>query len=75
MVKVPTLQENPMILSVSGVLLLGTIVFLFCRNSGLKGSHAAVCGLFGFYLAGTGIAPGIKAGGDSLAGLLGGITF
>ncbi|MET8953247.1 MULTISPECIES: hypothetical protein [unclassified Streptomyces] len=64
-----------MVLNVSGVLLLGTCVFLFSRKDGLKGSHAAVCSLFGFYLASTGIAPGIKAGGQSLASLLGGINF
>jgi hypothetical protein len=60
-----------MILSVSGVLLLGFIIFLFTRKDGLKISHALVCALFGFYLAGTALAPGIEAGGAGLAGLLG----
>ena len=60
-----------MILSVSGVLLLGFIIFLFTRKDGLKISHALVCALFGFYLAGTALAPGIVAGGAGLAGLLG----
>ncbi|MER6065980.1 MULTISPECIES: hypothetical protein [Streptomyces] len=64
-----------MILSMSGVLILGVIVFLFFRKDGLKGSHATVTALFGFYLANTGIAPSIKAGGESLASLLGGIKF
>ncbi|GAB2814628.1 hypothetical protein ACWGJ2_25560 [Streptomyces sp. NPDC054796] len=64
-----------MILSISGVVLLGTIVFLFFRKDGLKPTHAAVSALFGFYLAGTAIAPSIKAGGESLAGLLGGLNF
>lgn len=64
-----------MILSVSGVVLLGIVVFLFFRKDGLKLSHAVVCGLFGFYLAGTAVAPGIQAGGASLANLLGGITL
>ncbi|MEU5593915.1 hypothetical protein ABZ915_21095 [Streptomyces sp. NPDC046915] len=64
-----------MILSISGVMLLGVIVFLFFRKDGLKGSHACTSALFGFYLASTGIAPSIKAGGESLAGLLGGIKF
>jgi hypothetical protein len=64
-----------MILSVSGVLLLGVIVFLFFRKDGLKLSHAVVCGLFGFYLAGTAVAPSIQAGGESLASLLGGISL
>jgi hypothetical protein len=63
------------ILSISGVVLLGIIAFLFFRKDGMKISHALVCALFGFYLAGTAIAPSIKAGGQSLASLLGGIRF
>ena len=64
-----------MILSISGIVLFGTIAFLFFRRDGLKVSHALVCSLFGFYLAGTAIAPSITAGGASLASLLGGIKF
>ena len=64
-----------MILSISGVVLLGIVVFIFFRKDGLKGSHALCAVLFGFYLASTAIAPGIRAGGESLAGLLGGIKF
>ncbi|MFC0602820.1 hypothetical protein [Streptomyces palmae] len=64
-----------MILSVSGVVLLGVIVFLFFRKDGLKASHMVVCSLFGFYLSGTAIAPSIKAGGASLATMLGGIKI
>ncbi|OII63568.1 hypothetical protein BJP40_23700 [Streptomyces sp. CC53] len=64
-----------MILSISGVVLLAIIVFLFFKRDGLKASHAVVCALFGFYLAGTAIAPSITAGGQSLASLLGGINF
>ncbi|GGR19420.1 hypothetical protein SNS2_0343 [Streptomyces netropsis] len=75
MVTVPHQQENPMILTISGVVLLGVVVFLFFRKDGLKASHALVCCLFGFYLAGTAIAPSIKAGGASLASLLGGLKF
>ncbi|WP_030608576.1 MULTISPECIES: hypothetical protein [Streptomyces] len=63
-----------MVLSVSGVVLLGIIVFLFFRKDGLKVTHALVCALFGFYLAGTAIAPGIKAGGARLAGLISGLN-
>jgi hypothetical protein len=51
------------------------IVFVFFRKCGLKASHAVICALFGFYLASTGIAPSIQAGGASLANLLGGINF
>lgn len=75
MVTVPANQEIPMILSISGVVLLGIIVFLFFRKDGLKASHMLVSALFGFYLASTAIAPSIKAGGESLASLLGGIKF
>lgn len=64
-----------MILSISGVVLLGVIIFLFFRKDSLKPSHAVICALFGFYLAGTAIAPSIKAGGESLASLLGGIKL
>ncbi|MEU8974112.1 hypothetical protein AB0D11_33425 [Streptomyces monashensis] len=64
-----------MVFSMSGVIILGVVVFLFFRKDGLKGSHATVTTLFGFYLASTGIAPSIKAGGESLASLLGGIKF
>ncbi|MEU5420724.1 hypothetical protein ACFY1P_30455 [Streptomyces sp. NPDC001407] len=64
-----------MILSISGVVLFGIVVFLFFRKDGLKPSHGIVCALFGFYLAGTAIAPSIKAGSASLAGLLGGLKF
>ncbi|QMU76125.1 hypothetical protein GXW83_10640 [Streptacidiphilus sp. PB12-B1b] len=64
-----------MILSISGVVLLGIIAFLFFRKDGLKVSHAVVCALFGFYLAGTAVAPSIKAGGASIASILGGFKF
>ncbi|MFG2787922.1 hypothetical protein [Streptomyces sp. NPDC048419] len=64
-----------MILSISGVVLLGVIVFVFFRKDGLKASHALVSTLFGFYLSSTVIGPSIKAGGESLASLLGGIKF
>ncbi|MEU3947159.1 hypothetical protein [Streptomyces sp. NPDC029526] len=64
-----------MILSISGVVLLGIVLFIFCRKDGLKPVHAIVAMLFGFYLASTAIAPSIKAGGESLASLLGGIKF
>lgn len=64
-----------MIVSISCVVLLGIVVFIFFRKDGLKASHACICALFGFYLASTAIAPSIKAGGESLASLLGGIKF
>ncbi|WP_377268177.1 hypothetical protein [Peterkaempfera sp. SMS 1(5)a] len=64
-----------MILSCSGVVFLGTVVFLLSRRCGLRIAHAITCALFGFYLASTAIAPSIHAGSESLAGLLGGLRF
>jgi hypothetical protein len=64
-----------MILSCSAIVLLAVIVTLFFRKDGLKASHCLVCILLGFYLAGTAIAPSIKAGSASLASLLGGIRL
>ncbi|MEN3583797.1 MULTISPECIES: hypothetical protein [unclassified Streptomyces] len=64
-----------MILPISSVVLLGIVLFILCRKDGLKASHALVAMLFGFYLASTAIAPSIRAGGESLASLLGGIKF
>ncbi|MBW1603629.1 hypothetical protein JJV70_16255 [Streptomyces sp. JJ66] len=62
-------------LSISSVLLLGIIIFLLSRKGGLKFSHALVCALFGFYLAGSTMAPGIAAGGSMIASLVSGLTF
>ncbi|MDT3395990.1 hypothetical protein RKE29_04920 [Streptomyces sp. B1866] len=64
-----------MILSVSGVVLLGVIVFVYFRKDSLKASHAIICTLFGFYLSSTAIAPSIKAGGASLASFLSGVKI
>lgn len=64
-----------MILSVSGVVLLGVIAFFFLHKGGMKVSHAIVCALLGFYLAESAIAPSIEAGGTSLANLLSGLNF
>jgi hypothetical protein len=63
------------ILNISTIVLFGTIAVLFFRRGGLKVSHALVCALFGFYLAGTAVAPSIQAGGQSLASLLSSIRF
>ena len=64
-----------MVLSVSGVLLLGVIVFILFRKDGLKVSHMIVCMLFGFYLASTSIAGSIKNSADSIAGFISGLHF
>jgi hypothetical protein len=62
-----------MVLSISGVILLGALVILLTRKSGLKVSHAIVCALFGFYLAGTSIAPNIREGGNTVASIISGL--
>src|SRR5690242_9650555 len=62
-----------MVFSVSGVLLLGIIVFILFRKDGLKVSHMIVCMLLGFYLASTSIAPNIKQSGASIASFISGL--
>jgi hypothetical protein len=51
-----------MAISISVVLLLGILAIIFVRNGALKFSHALVCGLLGFFLAGSRMAPTIHEG-------------
>ncbi|MCX5416229.1 hypothetical protein [Streptomyces sp. NBC_00059] len=51
-----------MAISISVVLLLVILAAIFLRNGGLKISHAIVCALLGFLLAGTSMAPTIHEG-------------
>lgn len=51
-----------MAVSISVVLLLLILAVIFVRSGGLKMSHALVCLLLGFYLAGTSMAPTIQEG-------------
>ncbi|AYN37602.1 hypothetical protein DUI70_7109 [Streptomyces albus] len=44
------------------VLLLTILAVVFIRNGAMKVSHAIVCILLGFYLAGTSMAPTISDG-------------
>jgi hypothetical protein len=62
-------------LSISAVVLLAVIVFLLIRKSGLKGGHAVVCMLLGFYLASSSMASTINELTTNVAGMIGGITF
>jgi hypothetical protein len=62
-------------LSISAVVLLAIIVFLLIRKSGLKGGHAVVCILLGFYLASSTIAPTIRDLTTNVAGMIGSIKF
>ncbi|MEW2394677.1 hypothetical protein [Streptomyces sp. SID13726] len=64
-----------MALSISAVVLLAIIVFLLIKKSGLKGGHAAVCVLLGFYLASSTIAPTISELTTNIAGMIGSIKF
>ncbi|MEU9361370.1 hypothetical protein AB0M10_29430 [Streptomyces sp. NPDC051840] len=64
-----------MALSISVVVLLAIVVFLLIRKSGLKGGHAVVCMLLGFYLASSSIAPTISEVTSNVAGMIGGIKF
>jgi hypothetical protein len=52
------------------VLLLLILAVIFLRNGGLKVSHALVCALLGFYLAGTNIAPTIHSGVSATADIV-----
>jgi len=51
-----------MAISISVVLLLLILAAVFVRNGALKFSHALVCVLLGFFLAGSSMAPTIHNG-------------
>jgi hypothetical protein len=57
------------------VVLLAIIVFLLIKKSGLKGGHAVVCMLLGFYLASSTIAPTISDLTTNIAGMIGSLKF
>lgn len=60
-----------MAISISLVLLLLILAVIFLRNGGLKVSHAVVCALLGFFLAGTSMAPTIRDGITATADIVG----
>ncbi|MEU0072026.1 hypothetical protein ABZ027_21110 [Streptomyces sp. NPDC006332] len=62
-----------MAISISVVLLLVILATVFLRSGGLKVSHALVCLLLGFYLAGTDIAPSINSGLMATADIVSGL--
>ncbi|MFC8080113.1 hypothetical protein ACFT9I_36360 [Streptomyces sp. NPDC057137] len=64
-----------MALSISAVVLLAIIVVLLVRKSGLKGGHALVCVLLGFYLASSSVAPTISDLTTNVAGMIGDLQF
>jgi len=56
------------ILSISMVVLLGIAVFFLWKTGYQRIGPAVVVGLFGFFLAGTGLAPMVNAAVSSVAG-------
>jgi hypothetical protein len=56
--------------TISAALLIGAGVVILCRYAGLKIWHAAVCVVFGFYLASSSLAPDIATIMTSLFRLL-----
>ncbi|MFD7336048.1 hypothetical protein ACFV98_08580 [Streptomyces violascens] len=60
-----------MAVSISVVLLLLVLAVIFLRSGGLKPSHAIVCALLGFFLAGTSMATTIQDGLNATAGVVG----
>ncbi|MCX4966541.1 hypothetical protein OHA98_17185 [Streptomyces sp. NBC_00654] len=63
-----------MAVSISLVLLMLILAVIFLRNGGLKISHALVCALFGFFLAGTSMAPTIQEGIVATANVVGSLN-
>ncbi|WP_333775331.1 hypothetical protein [Streptomyces sp. IBSBF 3136] len=64
-----------MALSISAVVLLAIIVFLLIKKSGLKGGHAVICMLLGFYLASSTVAPTISELTTNVVSMIGSIKF
>jgi hypothetical protein len=58
-------------LSISVAVLLLIIVIMLVKKSGLKGGHAVLCVLLGFYLASSSIAPTINDFNDSVVKTIG----
>ncbi|MBV9161829.1 MAG: hypothetical protein JO281_09825 [Pseudonocardiales bacterium] len=64
-----------MVLSISLVLLLAVLVWFLVRFAALRGWHAVLCILFGFYLASTPLAPYIQTGCRAVAHFVAGVGF
>lgn len=62
-----------MFLSMSAIVLLGAVIYALWRYGRLAVSHAALCTLFGFFLASSSVAPYIGAVVREGARLLAGI--
>ncbi|MBX7551004.1 MULTISPECIES: hypothetical protein [Streptomyces] len=59
-----------MAVSISVVLLLMILAVIFMRNGGLKVSHALVCMVLGFFMAGSSMGPTINTGLTATAELV-----
>jgi hypothetical protein len=66
----PGKEVMSLTITLSAALALGATVFILCRYAGLKILHAAVCVIFGFYLASSSLAPDIANITQSLFRLL-----
>ncbi|WSC93268.1 hypothetical protein OG909_13795 [Streptomyces sp. NBC_01754] len=64
-----------MSLRISLVLLLGSVLTVLIRGGSLKGGPAAVSVLFGFFLAGTTVAPNINRFVIGVADIVGQFQF
>jgi len=62
-----------MAISISVLVLLLILAVIFLRSGGLKFSHALVCALLGFCLAGTSLAPTIHSGVAATADIVSGL--
>ncbi|MFD4029584.1 hypothetical protein ACFWVP_03385 [Streptomyces sp. NPDC058637] len=62
-----------MAITISLVLFLLIFAVIFLRNGGLKVSHAIVCALLGFLMAGTSMAPTIHEGITATANVVSGL--
>ncbi|MFD7554650.1 MULTISPECIES: hypothetical protein [unclassified Streptomyces] len=60
-----------MVISLSVVVLLIVLAWIFLRSGGLKFSHALVCVLLGFYLASSSMAATIHNGLAATANVVG----
>ncbi|MFI6003572.1 hypothetical protein ACIA98_24675 [Streptomyces sp. NPDC051366] len=62
-----------MVISLSVVVLLLVLAWIFMRSGGLKFSHALVCALLGFYLASSSMATTIHDGLSATAQVVSGL--
>ncbi|KOU28625.1 membrane protein [Streptomyces sp. WM6372] len=62
-----------MVISLSVVVLLLVLAWIFMRSGGLKFSHALVCVLLGFYLASSSMAGTIHDGLTATAQVVSGL--